>query len=242
MKNILLLQLRPEDLVSDSEFEAFLRVGDIPRQRVERIRIETTGIPDIDPSDYRAIIVGGSPFDISTPEPLKSAEQKKVEADFQKLFESVIPDDIPFLGACSGNGLLGNYLGTKISRQYGEPVGGVDITITSDGRKDPLLRDLPTTFKALVGHKEACDTLPSGATLLATSRDCPVQMFRVGENIYATQFHPESDAGVFITRIKAYKHNGYFAPEDAQKLIDKVSRVETPFAHQVLKNFTARYC
>ncbi len=242
MKNILLLQLRPEDLVADSEYQAFLRVGEIPPERVERLRIETTGIPDINPKNYTAIIVGGSPFDISSKEQHKSAAQKKVEADFRKLFDTVVPEDIPFLGACSGNGLLGSYLGANISRRFGESVGGVDIQITEAGRNDPLLQNLPADFKVLVGHKEACDATPPGATLLATSSACPVQMFRVKHNIYATQFHPESDAGVFITRINAYKHNGYFAPHDAQKMIDKVSLVDASISHKVLKNFVAQYC
>ena len=49
------------------------------------------------------------------------------------------------------------------------------------------------TFDAFVGHKEACRVLPADAVLLASSPTCPVQMFRVRENLYATQFHPELD-------------------------------------------------
>ncbi len=93
----------------------------------------------------------------------------------------------------------------------------------------------------LLGHKEACDTLPEGATLLITGDACPVQMFRVGRNVYATQFHPEGDAEGFTVRINTYKHNGYFEPHEAAQLIDAVSRVQTPFAQQILKRFVQRY-
>ena len=109
-----------------------------------------------------------------------------------------------------GTGLLGTYCGTEISTKYSEPIGGVDIEVTAEGKQDPLLAGVTSTFRALVGHKEACAGVPAGAVLLATSKTCPVQMFRIGENVYATQFHPEADQNEFILRINAYKHHGYF--------------------------------
>lgn len=240
-KPFLILQIRPEDDVTDSEFEAILRVGSIPVENTRRIRIETNGIPDIDLTAYAGVIVGGSPYDISTPESEKQASQHKIEADFQRLFSHVIPADIPFLGMCSGNGLLGNYLGASISKKYGEPAGGVDIMVTQAGRDDPLLQAVPETFRAFAGHKEACDSLPAGAVLLATNQACPVQMFRVGRNVYATQFHPEADAEAFIVRIEAYQHSGYFEPENARALIDQVSNERIVYAQYILRNFIRRY-
>ena len=189
-KRFLIIQLRPEDETADGEFEAILRHGGLDVSEVQRLRIEHTGIPLLDPSNYAAIIVGGSPLDITTPAHEKTAIQNRIEADFARLFSVVIPDDLPFLGACSGNGLLGNYLGAPMSRRYAEAVGGATVRITDAGREDPLLQGLPDEIRVLLGHKEACDELPDGATLLVTGDACPVQMFRVGENVYATQFHP----------------------------------------------------
>jgi GMP synthase (glutamine-hydrolysing) len=122
-KPFLILQLRPENDTSDSEFEAILKYGGLDEKDVCRMRIETTGIPDLSLDDYSAIIVGGSPFDISTPEDEKSAIQKKIETDFKHLLDQIVSNDFPFLGACSGSGLLGSYLKTPISSQYAEPVG-----------------------------------------------------------------------------------------------------------------------
>ncbi|MEM9336339.1 MAG: glutamine amidotransferase [Patescibacteria group bacterium] len=242
MKQFLILQLRPEDETSDNEYEAFLKFGGLKPEETKRIRIEKAGIPDdIDPHDYAAILVGGSPFDISTPAAEKSEIQNKIEADFKKLFDVVVAEDIPFLGACSGNGLLGNYLGATISKQYGEPVGGIDGNITEEGKNDPLLKDFPGTIRVLVGHKEACDDVPPQATLLVRGDSCPVQMFRVGENVYATQFHPEADAAGFTVRINTYKHHGYFKPEEADDLIASVEQEATPYAQEILKRFVERY-
>lgn len=241
-KPLLVLQLRPEDRIADSEYACFLKYGQLPLSMTERMRIERYGIPaDLQLDNYSAILVGGSPFDISTPLEKKSAEQLQVEAGFQRLLQQVIARDFPFLGACSGNGLLGNYLGAGISSRYGEAVGCVELDITEEGKRDKLLVDFPDKIDVLLGHKEACDETPAGAALLMTGQACPVQMFRVGNNVYATQFHPEGDAAEFTLRIDAYKHHGYFLPEEAEQLVEAVSRKPTPFAQEILRRFVAAY-
>ena len=241
-KPFIILQLRPEDDTSDNEFAAMLKYGGLEEKDTHRIRIEKNGIPeDLTLANYSAVIVGGSPFDISTPEPDKSAIQKKIEQDFYRLFDEIVSNDFPFLGACSGNGLLGSYLGASISTLYGEAVGCVTIHITEEGKKDALLTGFPDQISVLLGHKEACDKTPAGATLLMTGIACPVQMFRIGENVYATQFHPEGDSKGFALRIHTYKHYGYFQPHEADNLIDAVSQKDTPYAQKILKRFVDRY-
>jgi len=237
----LILQLRPEDDTSDSEYEAILKYGALERVNAHRLRIEKTGIPELSLDDYAAVIVGGSPFDISTPQQLKKPIQVKIESDFRHLFDEVVGRDIPFLGACSGCGLLGSYLGTPISGKYSEPVGGAVVSVTDDGRNDSLLADFPEQIAVLCGHKEACDVVPRGATLLLSGEACPVQMFRVGENVYATQFHPEGDGPGFTVRIHAYKHHGYFPAEQVDALISAVNQEDTPHAREILRRFVERY-
>lgn len=241
-KPVLILQLRPEDVISDSEYTRFLEYGQLQAVDTCRLRIENEGVPDdLSLDKYSAIIVGGSPFDISTPKDRKSTIQKKIETDFNRLLKQVVEQDFPFLGACSGNGLLGNYLGTGISTRYGEAVGCVTLDITEAGKQDLLLQGFPEQIDVLLGHKEAVDTTPEGATLLMTGSNCPVQMFRVGENVYATQFHPEGDAEEFILRIDAYSDHGYFQPHETDELKKKVSRKPTPYAQEILRRFVARY-
>ncbi len=240
MKKFLILQMRPENETADSEFKAILRVGGLDQDEVHRIRLER-GIPAINIDDFSAIIAGGSPFDVCIPQENKSQTQKDIEAFYDQLFERVVPADFPFLGACSGNGLLGKYCGAKISKKYPEPIGSVDLVVTDEGAKDPLLKGLSKHFSALVGHKEACDDLPPGALLLVTSKPCPIQMFRVKNNIYATQFHPEADAEEFILRIKIYKNHGYFPAEEAEELIVSVRNLNTPIPKEILKRFVLNY-
>lgn len=240
-KPFLILQLRPEDDTSDNEFQAILKYGGLDESDTRRMRIEKTGIPELELDDYAAVIVGGSPFDISTPQAEKSPIQVRIEADFRRLFDDIVSNDFPFLGACSGCGLLGSYLDTPISGKYAEPVGGTTVSLTEAGRDDPLLGGFPQRIDVLCGHKEACDQVPRGSTLLLTSEACPVQMFRIGDNVYATQFHPEGDGEGFTVRIHAYKHHGYFPPEEADALIVAVNRSDTPYAREILRRFVARY-
>lgn len=242
-KPLLIMQLRPEDETSDNEYQAFLRYGKLNASHTRRLRVEKNGIPEsLSIDDYSAIIVGGSPFDISEQHEKKSAIQHKIEADFKRLLKQVVENDFPFLGACSGNGLLGSYLGAPISKQYGEPVSCVQLDITEEGKQDPLLTGFPDQINVLLGHKEACDVVPKGATLLMTGDACPVQMFRVGSNVYATQFHPEGDKEGFSLRIEAYKHHGYFEPHKAEQLTTAVCQKETPYAQEILQRFVQRYC
>ena len=114
-------------------------------------------------------------------------------------------------------------------------------TRASEGRADPLLHGCPDSFDAFVGHKEAAQDLPAGATHLLASAACPYQMIRHGRNVYATQFHPEADASVFHVRIDIYKHRGYFAPAEADALHAMVDAADVHAPERILRNFVARY-
>ena len=46
--------------------------------------------------------------------------------------------------------------------------------------------------------------------LLASNDGCPVQAYRVGDRLYATQFHPEPTAKAFTERMAVYRDDGYF--------------------------------
>ena len=114
------------------------------------------------------------------------------------LLDRVVSADFPFLGACYGIGALGRHQGAVVDRRFAEPVGAIEVTLTAPGGRDPLLGELPASFEAFTGHKEAISRLPGHAVLMAGSADCPVQAFRVGANVYATQFHPELDVAACL--------------------------------------------
>ena len=242
MKRFLLLQLRPEDEVSDDEFEKFLKYGNLSRDEVHRVRMDQGHLPDINLDDYSAVIVGGGPDCVSSDESHKSEAQKKYEPWLHTLLNEITRHDFPYLGCCYGLGALTlNRAGRVSKEKYSEPVHGIDVTLTEEGGRDPLLAGLPKMFRAFVGHKEACQKLPESAALLATGEACPVQMIRMGKNVYAVQFHPESDPESFILRVNAYKHLGYFPIEDVQKLIEEIGKETITVPQEILQRFVERY-
>ncbi len=244
MKPFLILQLRPEDAAADDEFAAFLDKGGLDASEVTRIRLDRQDLPrDFDPGAFSGIIVGGGPGCVSDPEEEKSPVEKRIERAVLGMMDEIIARDLPFLGCCYGMGILGHHLapGSVSKERYGEPVGAVQCELTEEGRADPLLAGLPARFNALVGHKEAVQALPERAVHLVTSAPCPVQMIRTGENVYATQFHPEADGDGFETRIRIYKDHGYFPPHTADDLIREVHRAEVFAPERILANFVRRY-
>ncbi|MEB8388205.1 glutamine amidotransferase [Rhodobacteraceae bacterium KMM 6894] len=239
----LILQLRPEGDASDAEFAAFLAKGGLSPDQVRRVRLDCEDLPEtLNLKDYAGVIVGGGPGCVSDAPEDKSAVEARIEAAVLSLMPQIAAQDLPFLGCCYGIGILGSHLGGDVSkRRYGEPVGTADCAVTPDGAADPLLAGVPARFEAFVGHKEALQALPEGCAHLVSAPSCPLQMVRYKSNIYATQFHPEADADGFETRIRIYKHHGYFPPEAAEDLI-AMCRVANVWAPElILRNFVARY-
>lgn len=218
MKPFLFLGTRAEDAPADSEYAAVLRYTGLPEQRLVRRRLESAPLGEVRLEDWAGIILGGGPFNVSDPAESKSQVQRRVEAELGDLTSRVIAADSWFLGACYGVGTLGVHRGGVVDRTYGEPVSSTRITLSGEGREDPLFGALPASFDAFLGHKEAVRTLPEGAVVLASSEACPVQGFRLGTRVYATQFHPELDAEGLCTRVDAYQHYGYFDPAEAEGL------------------------
>lgn len=241
MKPFVLLATRAEDVPADEEYALFLRYTGLDERDLVRVRLEAEPMPRFDLDAISGIFVGGGPFNASDPAEAKSAVQHRVEAEFQTLLDEVVARDFPFLGACYGVGTLGVHQGAVIDRTYPEPISVVPVTLTEEGVSDPLLADLPREFSAFVGHKEAITVLPSSATLLASSPDCPVQMFRVGANVYATQFHPELDVDGITTRIHAYAGYGYFAADELELTLAAVRRAAVSHPSRMLRTFVERY-
>lgn len=237
----MLLATRAEDLPADEEYALFLRYSGLAESELRRIRLEAGSMPDLDLDEVSGIFVGGGPFNASDPQERKSPVQLRVEAEFAALLDRVVPADFPFLGACYGIGTVGAHQGALIDRRFGEPIGVVDVETTAAGADDPLLEGLPRTFSAFVGHKEAISELPPRATLLASSATCPVQMFRVGQNVYATQFHPELDLDGITTRIHAYAGHGYFAADELDLTLASAGRLPVTHTGRILRNFVERY-
>lgn len=236
MKPFLLLSTRPEDGAAEGERTAVATFGGLADDEIRQIRVEAGPLGDVDLDDWSGIILGGGPLNASDPH--KTESQLRIERDLDRVVGDVLARDFPFLGLCYGVGTVTTHLGGAVDRTHGEPVGAVDIRVTDDGRRDPLLAAVPDEFRAFVGHKEAVSRLPAGAVLLATGDACPVQMYRVGRRCWVTQFHPELDGPGIGVRINVYRNAGYFLPEETDALLARTGAEEiTPEVHGIVRRF-----
>jgi GMP synthase (glutamine-hydrolysing) len=219
MRPFLFLATRPEPAAADDEYAAMLRCSGLDEPELRRVRLDRGPLGDVDLDDWSGVILGGGPFQSGDPHESKSGVQRRVEAELAGLLDRVVPADFPFFGACYGIGTLGTHEGAVVDRRFGEPAGGIQVLLTQEGRDDPVLGIAPPVFGAFVGHKEAVSTLPPHAVRLATSTASPVQAFRVGRRVYATQFHPELDLDGLVTRMRVYRDEGYFPSESLDELV-----------------------
>ena len=241
MRPFLLLSTRAETLAAESEYEAFRRFGGLGPDQLRQVRLERAPMPDLDLDEWSGIIVGGSPFCTSDPEDEKSDVQLRVERELAGLLDEVVERDLPFLGACYGVGTLGVHQGGVVDREFGEPVGAVSVTVSAEGRADAVFSAVPPEFDAFVGHKEALRHAPEHAVVLASSLTCPVQAFRVRENLYATQFHPELDVPGIVERVRIYQDAGYFPVEETDRVIAALHTSHVVHPPLLLRAFVRRY-
>lgn len=238
MKPFLLLGTRDTDEAALGEYTSVLRHTRLSPEALRHVRVESAPLPVIHLEDYSGIIVGGSPFNAS--DAVKSTLQERVESELNELLAEVLAQDFPFIGLCYGVGLVTQALGGVVDNTYAEPIGAVDVTLTDEGRADPVLAGMPDTFAAFTGHKEACLELPESVTLLATGNGAPYQMYRYANNVYVTQFHPELDAIDLEKRMRLYTHAGYFQPEELEELVVRAHGSHVSGAqHRILENFVA---
>ncbi|GAB3402250.1 glutamine amidotransferase [Schumannella luteola] len=241
MSSVLVITSRDDETALAAEVRAISRFGGVPTERIHHHRADLASLDTLDAADFAAVVVTGSPFTVTDPDDEKSATQKRVEAELQRMLDRVLDRDIPFFGACYGVGTLGLHEGAVIDRQYGEDVAAIPIRLTDAGRADPVFGTMPEVFHSYVGHKEAISALPAHAVLLATGENAPVQAFRVGEHQYATQFHPELAFDDLAYRVGIYRENGYFAPEELDAVLERAGREDVSASHDLLRAFLSRY-
>jgi GMP synthase-like glutamine amidotransferase len=118
----------------------------------------------------------------------------------RSLMKDVIANDIPFFGICLGGQLLATAVDGKVGPTPVPEIGVASFRVTSDAAQDSVFGHLAgQEVIAVEWHKDYITDLPDEVVVLAGNDACPVQAFRVGENVYGAQFHPEIGAEIFAS-------------------------------------------
>lgn len=121
----------------------------------------------------------------------------------KEFIREAVKRGLPLLGICLGGQLIANALGAGVYRGPVKEIGWSNVWLTPEGRRDPLLAYFPSDFLVFQWHEDAM-YLPDGAIHLVVSDRYHNQAFRLGEWVYALQFHLE----VTQTIIKSWLCDG----------------------------------
>jgi GMP synthase (glutamine-hydrolysing) len=198
---LLLLQARPpDDPMLDHERQCFVRACGVEHSAFT-FRNVVEGVPSASVLDrHDALLVGGSGhFSVA----------RRAEGFFGplgELLEQVVERGFPTFASCFGFQLLVALLGGSVgSDPNGSEVGSFPVTLTEEGRKDPIFQDFPERFVVQQGHMDRILEPAPGVPNLAFSDRAPFQALRLpAKPIWATQFHPELDQRSNHERYKAY--------------------------------------
>jgi GMP synthase-like glutamine amidotransferase len=114
-------------------------------------------------------------------------------ADVRATLAEAVERDSAVLGICLGAQLLGQALGAAAPRLAQPELGWFPVELTPAGGEDVLLGPLAPACEVFQWHDYGCE-LPPNAVPLARSERAPQQAYRVGEAVWAIQFHIEVDA------------------------------------------------
>ena len=172
------------DLRRHGGFGHWIRVAaGLPRQAARCVRVhDGEDLPD--PSRFAGVLVSGSGAMVTD------------RADWSERSAAWLGDAAraghPVFGICYGHQLLAHALGGEVAHHpEGVEIGTVTVQRHPTAADDPLLGELPDAFAAQAVHWQSVRRLPPGAVLLAGSAHEAHHAFRVGEQAWGVQFHPE---------------------------------------------------
>ena len=235
---ILLIQAREAgDPMAEHEREAFAGRCELPVECFSAFNIARQPLQEFSAEGFDALMVGGS------------GAFSLVEGgfdwheDFLSLTRRILAMRMPVFASCFGFQAIVQALGGELAKDPARAELGTHVvTLTEEGRVDPLFGDLPPVFDAQFGHNDSAIRLPDELIHLASTERCPYQAIRVrGCPVVATQFHPELNRSGNLDRFRNYLKN-YQQPghsyEEAMAHAESIHR-ETPHACGLLHSFVA---
>jgi len=146
------------------------------------------------------------------------------------LLRKAIDGNLPVLGICLGAQMIARACDAAVYRAPRGEKGWGTVNLTAKGRQDILFHGLPEELPVIQYHEDTFD-MPWEGDLLATSRECRNQAFRVN-NAYGFQFHVEVDRAMIADWFRGHRECG--------RWVRRYEETEATFrsmADQIYSNF-----
>lgn len=130
---------------------------------------------------YDGYVITGSPASVNGPEAwIDRLKQLIREIDARR---------IPMFGACFGHQAIAVALGGTVT--ISDKGWGLGTAPTHFDRKAPWMEPFRDHLTLFAAHQEQVERLPEGAEVLGGDTFCSIGAYRIGDHIFATEYHPE---------------------------------------------------
>jgi len=166
-------------------------------------------------NDGDGVIILGGPMNADEEARYPFLRQEKA------LIQELIERDILTVGLCLGAQLIARAAGARVYKAPVKELGMVPISLTEQGKQDPLFEGVGQNSHFFQWHEDTFD-VPDAGILLGQGKDCPNQIFKIGSKAYGFQCHME------ISRQEALAWAGDYV-KDPQECADLKQRFNREF-------------
>jgi len=235
MKPVLIIRTgRAPDAIRarHGDFPHWFRLGaQLPSQRLQVVDVAAgDALPS--PTVIAGAIITGSAAMVT-----ERAAWSERTADW---IRAAMDAELPLFGVCFGHQLMAHALGGRVDYlPGGREIGTQSIEKLQEATHDPLVANLPASFRAHTTHEQSVLEAPPGTVVLARSARDPHHLLRYGPQALSTQFHPEFSADVmraYIRRKRADMRREGFDPQSSFREV-----APTPVARGLLQRFAQHH-
>lgn len=143
--------------------------------------------------DFDGFLIGGSPSSVHD-------EDAWIDRLLSVIREAYVAGK-PLAGACFGHQAIAKALGGTVGPNPGPFVlGTAETEVVSPA---PWMEPV-ASFRLAAAHGEQVTELPAGAEVVGTSPGCPAACYRIGNTVFATQYHPEMTPGFLAALVEEF--------------------------------------